>query len=171
MAVVVETGSIVTGANSYLTRADYIIYAAAVGVTVADDEQADYQLVQAAMFIDQHEANMKGCKVSRDQPMAFPRSGVEIDGWSWSSTEIPRQVILCQVQFALDIKAGFDPWNPGANPNLIKKRSRVEGAVEVEYAVGNNKTGQKLGRTSRADALLASLLKRNGLYSVPLERS
>jgi len=171
MAIIVETGSIVTGANSYVSREDYIIYASTLGVTVADDAIADQQLVKAAMFIDQHESNIKGCKVTRDQPMAFPRSGVCIDGWSWSHTEIPRNVILCQVQTALDIKAGIDPWNRPANPKLIKKRSRVEGAIDVEYAVGNGATGQKLSRSSTADALLNSLLVRSGLFSVQLERS
>ena len=33
MAIVVETGAIVTSANSYVSRADVIAYAAARGVT------------------------------------------------------------------------------------------------------------------------------------------
>lgn len=170
MALIVETGSIVANANTYVSRADYIAYALTFGVVIADTDATDVQLIKAATFIDQHEANLKGTRVSRDQPMSFPRYNVEIDGWSWSGTEIPRNVILCQMQVALDINSGRDPWNPGANPNLIKKRSRVEGAVEVEYAVGD-KTGQKLSRTSTADALLASLLNRSGLFSIPLVRA
>ena len=170
MTLIVETGAIVSGANTYSSRADYIAFALSLGVIVADDDAADVQLIKAAQFIGQHEANLKGDRVTRDQPMAFPRYGVVIDGWSWASTEIPRNVILCQLQTALDIKAGFDPWNPAANPSLIKKRTRVEGAVDVEYAVGEN-TGQKLSRTSTADALLKSLLHRSGLFSIPLVRA
>lgn len=169
MALIVENGSIVTGANTYVSRADYITFAASVGVTIANTDAADVQLIKAAQFIDQHEANLKGDRVERDQPMAFPRAGVIIDGWDWSHTEIPRNVILCQMQLALDINAGRDPWNPSTNPSLAKKRTRIEGAVEVEYAVGDS-TGQKLSRTSTADALLNSLLNRSGLFSISLER-
>lgn len=170
MALTVETGAIVTGANSYCLRADYILFAASFGITIANDDAADVELLKAAQFIDQHEANMKGDRVQRDQPMSFPRAGVVIDNWSWSSAEIPRQVRLCQMQFALDIHDGFDPWNPAVNPNLVKKRTRVEGAVDVTYAVSDN-AAQKLSRTSKADALLNSLLNRSGLFSVPLVRS
>lgn len=169
MALIVENGSIVSGANSYVSREDYITFSASVGVTIADTDSADIELIKAAQFIDQHEANLKGDRVTRDQPMAFPRTGVVIDGWDWSYTEIPRNVILCQMQTALDINSGFDPWNPSTNPNLAVKRERVEGAIDVTYAVGDS-TGQKLSRTSTADALLKSLLDRSGLFSIPLER-
>jgi hypothetical protein len=170
MALIVETGLVVANSNTYVSRADYITYAASLGVTIPNTDAADVQLIKAALFIGQHEANLKGFKVLRDQSMAFPRTGVVIDGWAWNYTEIPRNVILCQMQVALDINAGFDPWNPASNPNMIKKRSRVEGAVDVEYAVGD-RTGQKLSRTSTADALLASLLNRSGLFSIELVRA
>jgi len=170
MTLIVETGALVTGANTFVSRPDYIAYALSLGIVVADDAAADVQLIKAAQFIGQHEANLKGTRVTRDQALSFPRYGVEIDGWSWSSTEIPRNVILCQLQTALDIKAGFDPWNPSTNPNLVKKRARVEGAVDVTYAVSDS-TGQKLSRTSTADALLNSLLNRSGLFSIPLVRA
>lgn len=168
MALIVENGSIVTGANTYVSRADYITFAASVGVTIANTDAADVQLIKAAQFIDQHEANLKGDRVERDQPMAFPRAGVIIDGWDWSHTEIPRNVILCQMQLALDINAGFDPWNPSVNPSLAIKREKIA-VIETEYAVGES-TGQKLSRTSTADALLNSLLNRSGLFSISLER-
>lgn len=167
-SVIVENGSIVANANSYVSRADYVTYADSMGVNV-DAGSADSELIQAALFIDQHDRNLKGARVSRDQSMAFPRTGVEIDGWYWAHTEIPRNVILCQMQLAIDIHNGFDPWNPATNPNLAKKKKRVEGAVEVQYAVSDN-SGQKLSRTSRADALLKSLLVRSGLSLVKVVR-
>lgn len=170
MTIIVETGSQVANANSYVSRADYITYAAGFGVTITSDAAADIELVKAAQFIDQHEANLKGNRVNRDQAMSFPRTNVVIDGWGWSSTEIPRNVILCQMQTALDIHAGLDPWNPSINPSLAKKRARVEGAVDVTYAVADG-NGQKLSRTSRADALLNSLLNNSGLFNIALVRA
>ena len=164
MALIVEDGSIVTGADSYVSRADYIAYAAILGVTIASTDATDIQLRKAAQFINEHEGNLKGDRVERDQPMSFPRNGVVIDGWTWNGNEIPRQVTLAQMNIALDINAGYDPYNPAVNPGRATKREKVEGAVEVEY-MGEGK-GQKLSRTSKADALLSSLLLRSGLFGI-----
>lgn len=165
MAVIVETGAQVTDSDSYVTRSDYIAYALSVGVTVKDSSAADVQLIKAAEYIDRHEENLKGFLVNRDQSMAFPRHDLYVDGWAWTSEEIPRQVILCQMIFALDINAGDDLYNRAQNPNLITKSESVDGAISVSYAVSDN-TGQKLSKTSTGDALLYSLLENNGLMLV-----
>jgi hypothetical protein len=91
-----------------------------------------------------------------------------IEGFSWDSSEIPRQVILCQMALALDVHAGIDLYNPPANANRATKSERVEGAIEVEYFGSNS--GAKMGRTSTAQALLASLMVNSGLFSIPLVR-
>lgn len=163
MALIVEDGSIVTGATSYVTRADYITYAVTKGITIANDSAADVQLVKAAEFIDGKEAQLKGTRSTRDQPMSFPRYDVVIDNWSWSSTEIPRQVILCQFALALDVNAGIDLYNPPQSASTAVKRKKVDGAVEIEYALGET---QKLSRQSTSTALLNSLLRSSGLQLV-----
>jgi len=166
----IEDGSKVTGSDSYVSRADYIAYALSFGVVVADADAADVELRKAAKYIDAHEANLKGLKMSKTQSMAYPRSGVYVDSWYWNSDEIPRNVILAQLAFALDVNSGIDLYNVPANPNLIAKKKRVEGAVSVELAVkdGGN---QKATRSSTGDSLLATLLKQSGLYSVNLVRA
>lgn len=170
MAIIVEDGSQVTNSNSYVTRAEYIAYAATLGTTITDDVTADEQLIESAIFIGNHESNLKGERVARDQSMAYPRTNLCIDGWYWNSDEIPRNVLLAQYAFALDLNAGIDLYNIPVNPNLIAKKERVEGAVSVELAVkdGGN---QKATRTSTGDSLLASLLNQSGLMAVPLVRA
>ncbi len=169
MGIVVEDGSIVANSNSYISRADYIAYAASIGVTIADAVAADEELIKAASFIDQHEPNLQGTRTNRDNPMAFPRWRVLVNGWSWNSDEIPRQVILAQQAYALDVHNGVDLWNKAANPNLIASEKEVSGAVSIKYAISGN--DQKMTNTSTGDALLATLLKRSGLYSVELVRA
>lgn len=170
MAIVVEDGSVVSGANSFVTRAEFIAYALARGVTVTDDSSADITLIKATDFIASHEANLKGTLVDKNQSTPFPRYDIGyIDGYSWGSSEIPRQVILCQLAVALEINAGVDVYNTPANPNLIAKSKRVEGAVSIEYAVDGS--GQKLSRTSRYDSLLNSLLKNTLSLSIPMVRA
>jgi len=164
MTLIVEDGSGVAGANSYSSRADYIAYAASIGVTVPDAVAADEELIKAAEFIDRHETRLKGTRNTRDQVMAFPRFGLVIENWAWNANEIPRQVRQCQWAFALDVHSGIDLYNRPANPNLVAKSERVEGAVAVQYAVNGGE--QKATRTSTGDSLLRSLLRANGLQLV-----
>lgn len=169
MAIIVEDGSIVAGANSFVSRSEYITYAAELGVTVADDVAADIELIKAAQFIASFESKLKGALVDRGQPLPFPRKDLWVDGFSWLSTEIPRQVILCQMAVALDINQGVDPYNPPANPNRATRREKIDGAVEVEYFGTDG--GFKMSRTSTWAALLSSLMVNSGLYSIALERA
>ena len=93
MALIVEDGSLVESANSWVSRETFIAYALARGVTVADDAETDAKLIKACDYINGLEPNLKGCLVERDQATAYPRSGLEIEGWYWTASEIPRQVL------------------------------------------------------------------------------
>ena len=165
MALVIEDGSQVAGSNSYSTRADYIAYALSLGIVIADAVAADDQLVAAAIFIGSKENSLKGDRVDRDQSIAFPRNGLVIEGFSWLSTEIPRQLLLAQMSLALDLNAGEDLYNLTQSDSTGLKSERVEGAVTVEYA---NADSMKLSRRSASNALLASLMRNGGLFSVPV---
>jgi hypothetical protein len=162
MALIIENGSIVTNSDSYVTRADYIAYALALGITIADGVAADVQLVDATQFIESHAGNLKGYRFTRDQSLAWPRGSVEIEGWFWNNDEIPRQVILAQMAIALDINAGVDLYNP--QPVKVRKLEKIEGAIEVEYFGQDNAVS--LSRSSRARALLNSLLRRTSNISL-----
>jgi hypothetical protein len=168
MPLTIEDGTIVTGADSWITRAEYIAYAASKGVTIADDSKADAELVQAAEFIGAHEPNLKGDKVARNQPLAYPRKNLVLEGFEWKADEIPRQVILCQMALALDVHAGIDLYNPPPNPNRPAKSEKVD-VIETSYFGKDG--GMKMSRDSTATALLATLLKHSGLMSIPLVRA
>lgn len=164
MPLIIEDGSLSEPyASSFVTRAEYITYAATKGIIIPDSPAADVELVKAAEFIASKESRLKGTKVSRDQPLPYPRSGVKIDNWSWSNDEIPRQVILCQLALALDVHAGIDLYNPPQSGSIGIKREKVDGAVEVEYAIGE---GSKLSRQSTSTALLNSLMRNAGMTLV-----
>lgn len=169
MELIVEDGSIVPNADSWVSEDDYTAYAAGLGYTLDDIEAVRTALRQSAIFIGTYEGRLKGTLVERDQPLCFPRDDLEIDGFAWADDEIPRQVRLCQMQYAIDIQVfGIDPYNPPASNSNAVKREKVEGAVEVEYAVSN---AMKLSRNSTSRALLSTLLKNGGLYSITLERN
>jgi hypothetical protein len=165
--LIVENGTIVAGADSFVTQAEYAAYAALLGINVDGVENQKYALIKAAAFLGSFEGRLKGSRVSRDQLLCFPRSGVVIDGFEWNDNEIPRNVKLAQMQFALDLQAGIDIYNPPQSDSVAVRREKVEGAVEVEYAVADS---MKLSRYSSSRALLNSLLVNSGLTLV-LERA
>ena len=166
--IVVENGTIVTGANSYVTMAEYIDYAASLNVTITDLQIYRTQLIKAAQFIDGLENVLKGDTVEKTQPKAFPRNNfTDINGWSWDNDEIPTVLKQAQMSLAIDINDGEDLWNLSQSGATGIKREKVDGAVEVEYAV--SETG-RLPYNSRSQALLMSLMRYNGL-GIPLVMS
>ncbi len=166
--MIIEDGTQVTNSNSYSTRAEYIAYALSIGIAIADTDAADNELVKAAEYIGSFEQNLKGTIVARDQSMAYPRTDLEINGWHWSSTEIPKQVKDCQMMYALDINGGEDLFNRSVNPQTAIKKEKVD-IVEVEYQHNGN-IAQTLNKTSKGDSLIDILLRSNSM-SFTLVRS
>jgi hypothetical protein len=160
MALIVETGSIVAGANTLVSLSDYELYADTLGIVLTGD--TDIQLIKAMNYINDNERFLKGSLVNRDQTTAYPRTGLMLEGWWWTSTEIPRQAIQAQKALAIDLNAGIDLYNRPEPEQKVTKMERVEGVVTVEYAVleGGNK---KVSNTTTSMALMAVLKNSNGL--------
>jgi hypothetical protein len=165
--LIVENGTIIPDANSFVFRSEFISFAATQGVTVADDEQADINLIKAGQFINSLEGKLKGERLERDQAMAYPRKMLVINGFDWADDEIPTPVIHAQMFLALDIRSGIDPYNPEQSLPIIKER--VEGAVEVGYA-SPNVAGARI-QQSQATRLIQSLVKHSGLFSIEAIRA
>ena len=163
--LIVENGSIIVGANTYVTIAEYIAYAEGFGVTVEDTNAFKVQLIKAAQYIASKESQLMGDMVERYQPLSYPRNNLtDLDNFSWQNNEIPTLVKNCQMSLALDIQAGEDLYNLSQSSSVGIKSEEVKGAVKVEYAVADS---QRIARHSRSQSLLAALMVRGGL-GVPL---
>ncbi len=163
MALIVETGSIVDGATSYVSLEDARAYAAARGVTLpADDAEAEAIIIKAMDFLESYADRFKGERVERDQPLSWPRVGAVIEGWPWGPHEIPRQVVSAQLALIVEINGGADPFNPPADLPVV--RERVEGAVEVEYA--NPGKVYKVAADAPSRTIINTLLKHSGLMLI-----
>ena len=95
MALIVEDGSIVPNANSYITAAQYISWAdsrfGASRPTAPADETAAEPIILRGM--DAFEGNsFQGSIVSCDQELQWPRYNVRIDGCNIDSDAIPKEV-------------------------------------------------------------------------------
>lgn len=125
MATTVEDGSIVTGANSYVSDADFAAYASDRGYTVTGT--AAELLLRAALYVEQ--LSFKGDKKTKAQRMQWPRYNVEIDGFYIESDEIPQQLIDLQCEVALAIDGGDDPLS---TIGRSVKREKVD-VIEREF--------------------------------------
>ena len=163
MPITVETGSIVSGANSLVTRQEYIDYASAVGTTIADDTEADEELISAMRVIDSVEPYLQSVRMERDQALSFPRASMYIDGWYYESTDIPQAAKDAQMEIALYINAGNDPYNP--KQRKIRTKEKVD-VIEVEYAAGRP---YRQTESERWELLLSKLYRNAG--RMVLERS
>ena len=169
MSVIIEDGSIVDNANSLVTRADAIAHAALHGKTLANETATDVLLIKAMGYFLSIEAQLKGCRVDRDQALAYPRAGVEINGFVWDSDEIPTEAKIAQIELALDISQSVDIYNRSLKKGAVIGES-VDGAVSRQYADTSTKSISTNFIKTRGTEALKPLLKNVGLMSVDLVR-
>lgn len=133
MALVVEDGSNVAGAETFISRADAIAYAKSRGVTLADDETTDAKIIRAMDFLISQ--CFKGETAFLNQILPFPRKGIVdgdcVPGFEYS---IPANIVRAQSQLVLDIANGVDvmPTIEATAGARKLKRSKT-GPIEREY--------------------------------------
>lgn len=133
MALIVEDGSIVANADSYVSEADFTAYAASLGWTVnAGTQEAD--LRRAAMYLDR-QYQWVGWRVDIAQTMQWPRHvDVLIDGFSVASDSIPDAIKKAQMEIAYLFNQGEDLFAYASGAPVKRKREKVEGIEEeTEY--------------------------------------
>lgn len=151
MALIVETGQIIAGAESFISLADARALAAKFGLTLpADDTEAEAALRNGAVYIGLQEPMMCGSRVSPLQELSFPRQSVTLYGYPVASDSIPAQVIRAQVIAAVEYGNGTDVR--ASTDGRATSMERVEGAVTVQY-FNNGSSGATTTITAAIDAL------------------
>lgn len=139
MALVVETGAVVQGADSYVSLTDARALAASYGLALpADDTAAEAALRNGAVYVSLQEPSMCGRRVSAAQSLAYPRQGVSLYGFALASDIVPPQIVHAQVVAAVEYGAGTDVR--ASSDGRVTETERVEGAVTVSY-FNNGATG------------------------------
>lgn len=128
MTIVVEDGSIVAGANSYVSAADLTAYATTRGITLITDP--DQLLIKAMDYIES--LSYKGTKQTRNQPLEWPRYNVFIDGYYVQTSFIPQQLKNGEMETAIAIDQSEDPLATSPRQTV---REKVD-VIEVEYSQG-----------------------------------
>jgi hypothetical protein len=139
MAFVVEDGTGLANATSYVSVEDASIYHADRGNTEWDNV-ADQQiaLIRATQAVDaKGRLRFVGDKGTSTQALAWPRTdAVDTDGFEIASDELPVALINAVCEAAL-IEGGVQgTLQPALDRGGAVVEERVEGAVTVKYADG-----------------------------------
>jgi hypothetical protein len=143
MAFTVETGSIVTGANSLVSLADADAYHSdrANASWDGSDEVRQAALVKATDYIQQkYTGCWKGELIRYDQPLDWPRQGITDGVLTIQYNEIPARLKAAVCELALEALTGT--LNPTLARGGLVKREKVD-VIEVEYMDGASGTTKR----------------------------
>lgn len=167
MALVIEDGTIVTGANSYIDIPTAKAFAEARGVDLGTDDVVTEQRLLIAM--DYLESlNYKGTRTDPDQQLlAWPRVGVTFDGRTFGQNTIPNQLKSAQAQLAIEQFNGvviFASTGASSGNGELAVKKEVIDVIETEFFSPKD-MGQEIVAVAEmpaVSALLRGLLKGFG---------
>jgi hypothetical protein len=157
VALIIENGSIVDNANSFVTAAEMVAYAALRGVTItADTTTQEQQIILAMDYLVSREQSMKGTRVSDLQELPYPRFNVRYNGYYITGSEIPKELKNAQIELAIQLGS--------TELLLIEKTDNVQsisldGVISKSFFSGGS---YSTIRTDKADAYLDVLMNNNG---------
>lgn len=135
MPLIVEDGSNVDGANSFVSREDVIAYAEERGIVLTDDITTDVLAIKAMDWIIGRPC-LKGVPAYTPQSLPFPRKGlVKGDLAPGYDYTIPSGVVRCQLQLCLDVFNGVDlmPTIEATASNASRVQSEKLGPLSTTY--------------------------------------
>lgn len=129
MALVIEDGSVVSGANSYITLEEYRAWANVRGITASDsDTVLERYILRAMDYFEQ--LQFIGNKANENQPLQWPRTEALIDGYYADATEIPVNVKTAMYEA---VKVEADGYSELLNQERRTIREKI-GDIEITYA-------------------------------------
>ena len=151
--LIVEDGSIVDNANTYVDVATVLAYATDHGNTtwaLATQAEQEAAILNSMIYIES--LPYKGYPSTSDQSLVWPRQDVVVNGWELSGDYIPRQLIAAQCEASIRSLAGS--LSPDLKRGGAIKKQKVD-VIETEYFYGASATTTY----QVIDQLLSPLLK------------
>lgn len=145
MALIIEDGSIVPNANSFTTDAELQAYALARNITLpATEAERDSLQILAMDYLFSVEHKLKGCRVSIEQELPYPRVGVCANGFDVPSDTIPKAVKNAMMELAMQAHVS-DLLINKTNKNVASEKVDV---IEVSYFSGGSWESVNTGRAN-----------------------
>lgn len=109
MSIIVEDGTGVELANSYVSIANARAFATLRGVTLAaDDAVVTAQLLLGMDYLEAKRSEYQGHKTTPTQELQWPRTGVEIDCVAFPTNALPRELTKALCQLVVEQTQGVD---------------------------------------------------------------
>ena len=158
MALIVETGASVTGAESYCTVAFPNTYLTNRGYTawdaLDDTDQKEPALRKATDYmLAMFKGRWQGTIVDKDQALDWPRYDVVVDGYEVGYTIVPEAVKRACAELAY--RASTSDLSPDLNQGVL---SETVGQISVTY----DKNSPQRTRYAAIDAMLSPYLRAGG---------
>lgn len=166
MALIIEDGTIVAGAQTYAEIADVNAYYAArpsegtAWLALSTDEQREEALLLTTEWIESRfDSRWKGRRVSSAQELDWPRAGAIINGFLHPSDEIPGELITA-ISIGVEDYLTNGDWQGASDDSstIVKERSKLDVLEEeIEYGGGGKSTTVQRSN-SKIGGVLAPLL-------------
>lgn len=171
MPLIIEDGTVVDNADSFVTIEQARTYATSYGYTLpVDDTELEVALRQGAAYLSLFDGSLSGSKVDPLQSLVYPRTDAYIISGGVKSPIpndfIPTQIKHAQIIAAATYGAGEDV-RANDDGNSIASEA-VSGAVSVSY-FDNGKTGGSIEITAAIDAI-KPLFDSYNSFSIPHKR-
>ena len=139
ITIIVEDGTVVAGANSFVSLVDARTKVEALGLVIsADDETAKSQLTQSYFqLVRSYQNRLNGDLVSLDQTGIAPRKNLYAKGFGIPSNVVPNDFINAQLAYADSINKGADV-NQTAKAQEVSSES-LDGVGSKTYKNGSSR--------------------------------
>lgn len=134
MALIVEDGTLVPNANTYVDVAKLRAWTSARGITlVGDDTALEQNLIRAMDKLGDYRSQYAGTR-RRGAALLWPRDDVYIDGYPFANNAIPDELVIAQILLAVLVNSGTELYANSTADTRILKREKID-VLEFEYAV------------------------------------
>jgi hypothetical protein len=159
MSLILEDGTIVPNANTFVNDAEFLAYAALRGFTIPStaSERAVF-LILGMDYLFSKEIKLSGIRVSDDQELPYPREGACVRDQILPSTgpkSIPEGIKRAQIELAMQA-AKMELLTNKVNQNIEEQKV---GELQVKYFSGGSYLDVQTGR---ADAYLRPFMINGG---------
>lgn len=158
--LIIEDGSLVSNANSYVTVSEFQDYCSLRGLSFPQSSiECERLLILAMDYLER--LHYQGKPVSSSQLLKFPRFNVYIDRVLQSDLVIPQAIRYSQMELA-SAQSSVSILQDGTNPSDNVKSEKV-GELETSYY----ENGKNSKFTSeRVNSILYPYLRQEGLVRI-----
>lgn len=162
MALIVEDGTGLANADSYVSLVNARLFATDYGISLpVDDTEAEIALRQGAQYVDLSEPRFTGERLSDDQALAWPRvDSYKCNGIDIPSDEVPSEAWKAQVYAAQTYGLGTD-----VRSNYDGKEISSEKVASIKVDYFETGTDGTIVITKSSDAMRLLLCKSSNPYT------